>query len=115
MRCKSVWKHFKQYYWNVLTDVNFPLLTELDLSGNYEFSADLFAGGAYNKSTDIGLRNIRVLNLSGITVSSSSYTLDVSQCDNLQELNISNSSITNVKLPTSAILKRYDLSNTADV
>lgn len=104
---------FKQYDWNVLTDINFPLLTELDLSGNYEFSADLFAGGAYNKSTDIGLRNIRVLNLSGITVSSSSYTLDVSQCDNLQELNISNSSITNVKLPTSAILKRYDLSNTA--
>lgn len=103
---------FKQYDWNVLTDINFPLLTELDLSGNYEFSSDLFAGGVYNAATGIGLKNIRVLNLSGITVSSTSYTLDVSQCDQLQELNISNSSITNVKLPTSAILKRFILSNT---
>lgn len=108
----SAFDKFKQYDWNVLTDVNFPLLTELDLSGNYEFSPDLFAGGAYNAATDVGLKNIRVLNLSGVTVSSSSYTLDVSQCEYLQELNISNSSITNVKLPTSAILKKFDLSNT---
>lgn len=104
--------NFKHYSWNILTNVNFPLLEELDLSGNYELASDLFSGGVYDVANDVGLKNIRVLNLSGITIPNASYTLDVSNCNHLQELDISDSSITSVLLPTSAILKRYKLART---
>lgn len=103
---------FKSFSWNVLTNVNFPLLEELDLSGNYELASDLFSGGVYDAANNVGLKNLKRLNLSGISIPNASYTLDVSNCAHLEELNISDSSITSVILSTSAVLKSYKLART---
>lgn len=105
--------NFKAFNWNTLTDINFPILEELDLSGDIELGSDFLTGGAYNPSLNKGLKSLKKLNLSGITITNNSYTLDLSGCSNLQEVDISNSSITNVILPTSAVLKVYKLANTA--
>lgn len=107
---------FKSYPWTALDNINLPLLQTLDLSGLKNMDPQyFFQGGVYNKATDVGLKNIKVLNLSNVELlgeQASAYTLDVSNCDKLQELDISYSSITKVTLPTSAILKYYNLSGT---
>ena len=106
--------NFKGYPWTSLPNINFPLLEVLDLSGlsNMPYNT-FFAGGVYDKENDVGLKNIRVLNLSNVKVTgSTSYTLDLSNCSKLQDLDISYSNITTVTLPTSAVLKSYNLSGT---
>lgn len=107
---------FKSYPWTGLNTVNLPLLKELDLSNITNIpSNNFFAGGVYNSATDIGLKNIKYLNLSNVILTgdqASAYTLDVKDCSKLQHLNISNSSITNIKLSDSSVLKVLNLSGT---
>lgn len=107
---------FKSYPWTGLDNINLPLLQTLDLSDLTNIDAAFFfQGGVYNIANDIGLKNIKILKLQGVQLigdSSSAYTLDVSGCKKLQELDISNSSITKVTLPDSAVLKKYNASNT---
>lgn len=109
--------YFKSYPWTGLNNINLPLLEDLDLSNLANMPAsDFFQGGVYNPSSNIGLKNIKKLNLSNVILkgeTAAAYTLDVSNCSKLQELDISNSSITKVTLPTSAVLKKYNLSGTA--
>lgn len=108
--------NFKSYPWTSLNTVNLPLLEDLDLSGLKNMAAaNFFKGGVYDKANDIGLKNIRNLNLSGIKLTgseASAYTLKVDSCDKLQKLDISNSSITKVNLSPTAVLKEYNLSGT---
>ncbi len=107
---------FKSYPWTGLDNINLPMLEELDLSGLSNIDAAyFFQGGVYNKANDIGLKNIKKLNLSNVKLIGSTapaYTLDLSGCSKIQELDISYSSITKVTLPESAVLKKYNLSGT---
>ena len=107
---------FGTYPWTGLNNINLPLLESMNLSGLSNIdSSDFFQGGVYNKNTGIGLKNVRTLNLSRLKLigsSASAYTLDVSGCDKLQSLDISYSTITKVTLPSSAVLKEYNLSGT---
>lgn len=108
---------FKSYPWTGLDNINLPLIQNLDLSGLKNIDAQyFFQGGVYNTATDTGLKNIRYLNLSRVTLignNASAYTLDLSGCKKIQELDISYSSITKVTLPESAVLKTYKLAGTA--
>ena len=108
---------FKSYPWTGLNNINLPLLEELDLSYLTNMPAtDFFSGGVYDKINKIGLKNIRKLNLSNVILTggnASAYTLDVSGCSKLQELDISYSSITKVTLSDDAALKVYNLAGTA--
>ena len=108
--------NFKGYPWTSLTEIDFPLLEKLDLTGLVNIPYDsLFKGGVYYETDGVshGLKNIRELILANVKVTgSSAYTLDVSNCSKLQTLDISGSSITNVTLPKSPVLKNYNLSNT---
>lgn len=107
---------FKSYPWTGLDNINLPLLQELDLSGLTNVDAAyFFQGGVYNEINDVGLKNIKKLNLSRVKLigsTASAYTLDLSGCRKIQELDISYSSITKVTLPDSAVLKKYNLSGT---
>lgn len=107
---------FKSYPWTGLDNINLPLLQSLDLSDLSNIDAAFFfQGGVYNAANDIGLKNIKILKLSNVKLigsTASAFTLDVSGCKKLQELDISNSSITKVTLPDSAVLKKYNLSGT---
>ena len=107
---------FKSYPWTGLDNINLPMLQELDLSGLSNVDAAFFfQGGVYNKANDIGLKNIKKLNLSRVKLigsTASAYTLDLSGCEKIQELDISYSTITKVTLPDSAVLKKYNLSGT---
>lgn len=108
--------NFKGYTWTSLPTIDFPLLEELDLSGLSNMdSGSFFTNGVYDAVNNIGLKNIKKLNLSRVSLignQASSYTLDVSSCSKLQELDISYSTITNVKLSSSASLKKYNLAGT---
>lgn len=107
---------FKSYPWTGLDNINLPMLQELDLSGLNNVDASyFFQGGVYNAATDVGLKNIKKLNLSRVKLigsTASAYTLDLSGCTKIQELDISYSSITKITFPTSAILKVLNLSGT---
>lgn len=107
---------FKSYPWTGLDNINLPLLQELDLSGLTNVDAAyFFQGGVYNEINDVGLKNIKKLNLGRVKLigsTASAYTLDLSGCRKIQELDISYSSITKVTLPDSAVLKKYNLSGT---
>ena len=108
--------NFKGYPWTSLTEIDFPLLEKLDLTGLINIPYDsLFKGGVYYESEGVshGLRNIRELILANVKITgSTSYTLDVSNCSKLHTLDISGSNITNVSLPISPVLKTYNLANT---
>ena len=107
---------FKSYPWTGLDNINLPLLQELDLSGlNNMDAANFFKGGVYNTANDIGLKNIKKLNLSKIKLigtNASAYTLDLSGCSKIQELDISYSSITKITFPSAAVLKSLNMSGT---
>lgn len=107
---------FKSYPWTGLDNINLPLLQELDLSGLTNIDATyFFQGGVYNKNTDVGLKNIKKLNLSGVKLigdNASAYTLDLSGCQKIQELDVSYSTITKITFPESAVLKVLNLSGT---
>lgn len=107
---------FKSYPWTGLDNINLPMLQELDLSGLSNIDASyFFQGGVYNAVTDTGLKNIKKLNLSNVKLigsTAATYTLDLSNCNKIQELDISYSTITKVTLPSSAVLKKYNLSGT---
>lgn len=50
-----------------LDNINLPMLQELDLSGLSNVDAAyFFQGGVYNKANDIGLKNIKKLNLNKV-------------------------------------------------
>lgn len=107
---------FKSYPWTGLDNINLPMLQELDLSGlgNVD-AAYFFQGGVYNKANDIGLKNIKKLNLSKVKLigsTASAYTLDLSGCHKIQELDVSYSTITKITFPTSAALKVLNMSGT---
>lgn len=107
---------FKSYPWTGLDNINLPMLQELDLSGlgNVD-AAYFFQGGVYNEANDIGLKNIKKLNLSKVRLigsTASAYTLDLSGCRKIQELDVSYSSITKITFPTSAVLKTLNMSGT---
>lgn len=106
---------FKNYPWTSLTSINLPALKELDLSGLRNIPGNNFMYPmVYDKQSGVGLKSIESLNLSGVQLlNSSTYTLDISDCDYLSYLNVSSSNITNVKLSDTAVLKYYNLSNTA--
>ena len=108
--------NFKSYPWTSLDNIDFKLLKKLDLSNLSNLDAAFFfVGGVYNKANDVGLKNIEELILSNLKLigdTATAYTLDVSGCDKLRVLDISNSTITKVTLPTSAMLKTYNLSGT---
>lgn len=107
---------FKSYPWTGLDNINLPMLRELDLSGLTNIdSNNFFQGGVYNSANDIGLKNIEKLYLSNVKLignNASAYTLDLSGCKKIQELDVSYSSITKVTLPSSAVLKVYNLAGT---
>ena len=106
--------NFKAYPWTSLPYIDLPLLEELDISGLKNMPAsNFFSGGIYNKNTGVGLKSLKRLILSGVELTgASAYTIDVSNCDKLQVLDISNSSITNVTLSDSAVIKTLNLSGT---
>ena len=108
---------FKSYPWTGLNNINLPLLEELDLSYLTNIPAsDFFSGGVYNAKNKIGLKSIKKLNLSNVILTGANaeaYTLNVSDCTKLQELDISNSSITKVTLSNDAALTTYNLAGTA--
>lgn len=114
--------NFNGYLWTSLPNIDFPQITELDLSGQSSIYVGSFfvatAGGVYN-ANGTGLKNIKKLNLSNVVLTTdsshpaSSFTLDCSACNKLEELNISNSSITHYVLPQTNILKTLNLSGTA--
>ena len=109
-------ENFKGYPWTGLNNINLPLLEELDLTGLSNMPANDFFFGGVLSATGVGLKNIKKLILKNVVLTgpnASAYTLDVSRCSKLEYLDISNSSITNVTLPTTAVLKTYDLSGTA--
>lgn len=107
---------FKSYPWTGLDTINLPLLEELDLSGLTNIDAAyFFQGGVYNKANDIGLKNIKRLILSNVVLigsTASAYTLDLSNCSKIQEIDVSYSTITKITLPDSAVLKIFNLSGT---
>lgn len=107
---------FKMYPWTGLDNINLPLLETLDLSGLTNVDAGyFFRGGVYDKVNDIGLKNIRTLILNNVKLigdKASAYTLDLTNCNKLQELDVSSSTITKVKLSETAVLKKFNLSNT---
>lgn len=107
---------FKSYPWTGLDNINLPMLQELDLSGLSNVDAAyFFQGGVYNEANDIGLKNIKKLNLSKVKLigsTASAYTLDLSGCRKIQELDVSYSSITKITFPTSAVLKVLNMSGT---
>lgn len=108
--------NFRLLPWTSLASIDLPLLNKLDLTGLTNIDAAFFfSGGVYRKATDVGLKNIKELILSRVRLvgsTASAYTLDVSNCDKLQKLDISESTITKVTLPKSAVLKEYNLSGT---
>ena len=114
--------NFNSFLWTALPNIDFPQLTELDLSGQSSIYIGSFFvstdGGVYN-SKGTGLKNIKKLNLSKVILTtdtahpSNSFTLDCSACSKLEDLDISNSSITNYILPQSNILRLFNLSGTA--
>lgn len=106
--------NFKGYPWTSITDINFPLLKELDLSNLINIPADNFLyPKVYDAVADKGLKSIETLVLKNVRLTgAASYTLDVRDCKYLKHLDISNSNITSVQLSDTAVLKHYDLSNT---
>lgn len=100
--------------WTSLPYVDLPLLEELDLSGiNSVPFSNFFSSGVY--TAGVGLKNIRKLILKNVKLSgdsSTAYELNVENCEKLQELDVSFSSITSVKYPKSAVLKKLNLSGT---
>lgn len=113
--------NFKHYPWTSLNTINLPLLEELDLSGLTNIdSGYFFRSGVYSLPTadnpdGTGLKNIKNLILNKVKLTgdnSSAYTLDLTNCSKLQKLDVSYSNITNIKLPSSAVLKEYNLSGT---
>lgn len=119
--------NFNKFKWTSLNYIDLPLLKKLDLTGLRNIPAsDFFKGGVYGEVSDIidgvttkkvtGLKNIEELILKDVQLIFSSsqptYTLDVENCNKLQKLDISSSSITSVSLPKSGSLKYYNLSNT---
>lgn len=108
--------NFKKYNWTQLRTIDFPELIELDLSGS-TLKDPLFSDQSNAAYTNgVGLKNIKILNLSNLSITgSTNLTIDVTGCSRLEELNLSNSSYTNFKLPTSGSLKKLDLSGTAIV
>ena len=109
-------ENFKNYLWIGLNNIDLPLLEELDLSNlkNLPYN-DFFVGGVYSTNPPIGLKNIKNLTLSGLTLSgdgASAYDLNLSNCEKIQKLDISYSSITKVTLPTKAVLKELNLAGT---
>lgn len=108
--------NFKMFPWTSLASIDLPLLNKLDLTGLTNIDSNsFFSGGVYRKATDVGLKNIKELILNKVKLigdNASAYTLDVSNCNKLQKLDVSESTITKVTLPESAVLKEYNLSNT---
>jgi hypothetical protein len=114
--------NFNSYLWTSLPNIDFPQITELDLSGQSSIYVGSFFvatdGGVYN-SKGTGLKNIKKLNLSNVILTTdstnpaSSFTLDCSACTKLEELNLSKSSITNFNLPSTNILRVLNLSGTS--
>lgn len=106
----------KKYLWTGLSSIDLPLLERLDLSNISNVDASqFFSSGVYDKNNDKGLKNIKYLNLSNLKLTgnnAAAYTLDLTNCEKIQELDISYSSITKFKLPTSAVLKTLNLSGT---
>ena len=107
--------NFKSYPWTSLTNIDLPLLKELDLSGLRNIpSKNFLYPKVYDALTDTGLKSIEKLILNNVILTNSSaYTLDVRDCEHLSYLDISNSNITSVSLSDSAVLKYYNLSGTA--
>ena len=107
--------NFNSFTWKELSNIDFPQLDELDLSGQASISVDKFFNNGVYEPSGAGLKNIKKLNLSKVVLvgNSSSFTLDCSACAKLEELNISNSSVTNYVLPTSSILKVFNLAGTS--
>lgn len=107
---------FKSYPWTGLDNINLPMLQELDLSGLSNVDAAyFFQGGVYNEANDIGLKSIKKLNLNKVKLigaTASAYTLDLSGCHKIQELDVSYSTITKITFPTSAVLKVLNMSGT---
>ena len=108
--------NFKNYLWIGLNNIDLPLLEELDLTNlkNVPYN-DFFVGGVYSNNPPIGLKNIKTLILSGVTLSgdgASAYDLNLSNCQKIQKLDVSNSSITKITLPDKAVLKELNLSGT---
>lgn len=97
----TTFDNFKAFNWTKLDNIDFNELTALDLSGAVLNEIINEGNPLYDYASNIGLKNIRKLNLKGLkyTNSSSSVNLDVSTCARLEELDISNSSYTNVTLP----------------
>ena len=106
--------NFKSYPWTSITNIDLPLLKELDLSGIRNVPSENFLyPKVYDSISDKGLKSIEKLILSNVQLTNSSaYTLDVRECQHLNHLDISNSNITAVNLSDSAVLKYYDLSGT---
>lgn len=111
---------FKNYNWTNLDNIDLPSIETMDLSNLTNIdSGYFFVGGVYNPTANNGkgrgLKNVKNLILSNVKLigsDASAYTLDTSNCLKLQNLDVSNSSITKIRLPEGAVLKRYNLSGT---
>ena len=106
--------NFKSYPWTAITNIDLPLLKELDLSGIRNIPSENFLyPKVYDSISDRGLKSIEKLILNNVQLTNASaYTLDVRECKHLNYLDISNSNITAVNLSDSAVLKYYNLSGT---
>ena len=104
----TLFDNIKAYTWTDLNRINLPLLTELNLSGLNSVPGSAFLkGGAYE------LTSLKKLNLSNVKFTdTNTYSLLLTKCSKLEELDISYSNITYVELPESPVLKTYNLSGT---
>ena len=111
-------ENFKNYLWTSLTEIDLPVLEELDLSGTTNIEPGAFLNPTVSDGVN-GLAGIQKLNLSGLKFKRNAvgyvppYTLDVSNCYYLRYLDVSYSDVTTVRLSKDAtVLNHLNLSGT---
>lgn len=111
-------ENFKNYLWTSLTEIDLPLLKELDLSGTTNLEPGSFLNPTVSNGVT-GLASIEKLNLSGLRFKRNAqgtippYTLDVTHCYYLKHLDLSYSDITLLNLSkTSTVLNYLNLAGT---
>lgn len=103
---------FNQFTWDTIGSLNFPLIKELSLRNQKNIRSNNFLENANN------LESLVTLDLHGVTLLDSSSgivykPLTIAQnLPNLEELDVSDSSFSEVPLSSSSVLRKLDLSYT---
>lgn len=104
--------NFNQFTWNTISALKFPLIKELSLRNQSNIRGDNFLIDASN------LESLVKLDLHGVTLLDSSSNIVykplniAQQLPNLEVLDVSNSSFSEVPLSSSSVLRKLDLSYT---